>query len=203
MDMSALSTLTPEERLALKAALDEPEVDPMEKLAEVVKFQSDEMKALKEEVAALKTLVIDEIIGAVTETYKANERTAGLTSFKGRYGAQLDPLAEPFKKAFDKDLHESMFDHIDGMRGDEGFTDEVGDSEIKTIVDQIKERLNIKDEPAPAPEGEIGEAPAETGKAEEEPDEMQSMYDEIDRMKKRDESRAAAKSKAEPARKRA
>jgi len=193
MDMSALASLTPEERAALKAALDEPE-DPIGKLSSVIKMLSDEVSAMKESHEALKCLVMDDLIGGIKEAYDGNERSGRMEAFKGKYGATLDPLAEGFKKTFDSDLHEKAFDYADSLRGEEGFSDEVLDGKIKEVVAQIKERLGIKDEPAVVAEVKE-EKPADTGKAEEEPDEMKSMYDEIDRMKRRDASRSEARKK--------
>jgi hypothetical protein len=201
MDMSALQSLTPEERAALKAALDTPE-DPMAKLASAVQMLSEELSAVKEAHEALKCLVMDDLIGGIKEAYDGNERLGRMEAFKGKYGATLDPLAEPFKKTFARDLHDDAFKYYDGLSGEDGFSDEVGDGKIKEIVAQIKERLGIKDEPSAIVAEVKEEKPADTGKAEEEPDEMQSMYDEIDKMKRRDASRAEAR-KAEPARKRA
>jgi hypothetical protein len=193
MDMSALASLTPEERAALKAALDTPE-DPMAKIASAVEMLNAEVSAVKEAHEALKCLVMDDLIGGIKEAYEGNERSGRMEAFKGKYGATLDPLAEGFKKTFDSDLHEKAFDYADSLRGEEGFSDEVLDGKIKEIVAQIKERLGIKDEPAAIVAEVKEEKPAE-GKAEEEPDEMKSMYDEIDRMKRRDASRAEARKK--------
>ena len=48
MDMSVLSSLTPEERAALKSALDQAEEkDPVEQLAEVVEYLCGENKRLE------------------------------------------------------------------------------------------------------------------------------------------------------------
>lgn len=195
MDMSVLSSLSAEERAALKAALDEPECDPVEQLAEVVQFQCDEIKALKEEVANLKALVMDDLIGGIKEAYDGNVRTERMGEFKGKYASMLDPLAEPFKRTFGADLHEKAFDYADELRGEEGFSEDNLGAKLQEVVDQIKERLGMKEEPAPVVEEVTAEAekPAEEGKAEEEPyeEDAQKAWDEISAMKSRDDKRDA------------
>jgi hypothetical protein len=194
MDMSVLSSLTPEERAALKEALDKAEEpDPVEQLCAVVEFQLSEIKGLKEELSNLKALVMDDLIGGIKEAYDGNVRTERMGEFKGKYGSMLDPLAEPFKRTFGADLHDKAFDYLDSLRGEEGYNDEVGDSKIKEVIAQIKEKLGISD--APAVVAEVEATPAEEpkkkaeGEAEEEPEEdAKKAWNEIEAMKSRDTS---------------
>lgn len=195
MEMSAVQLLTPEERAALKAALDEAEQpDPMDKLAEVVEYLCDENKAMHEELSSLKALVMDELIGGIKEAYEGNVRTEKMGEFKGKYGSMLDPLAEPFKRTFGADLHDKAFDYMDQLRGEEGFTDEMGEGKLKEVIQQIKEKLGIADEPIVA-EVTTAEVPAKEeakGEADEEPEvdeDTQKAWDEIAAMKDRDDSR--------------
>jgi hypothetical protein len=193
-------SLTPEERAALRAALDEAEKpDPTAQLCEVVEYLCDELKALQESFASLKGLVMDDVIGGIKEAYDGNVRTERMGEFKGKYGAMLDPLAEPFEKTFGANLHDKAFDYMDSLRGEEGFNDEVGDAKLKEVIQQIKEKLGISDEPAavveevkaeePAAEASAEPAKAEA-EAEEEPDEdTKKAWDEIEAMKRRDEPR--------------
>lgn len=183
-------SLTPEERAALKAALDEAEKpDPMDELAELVEYLCNEVKALH--------LVMEDLIGGIKEAYEGNVRTERMGEFKGKYGSMLDPLAEPFQKTFGADLHDKAFDYMDQLRGEEGYTDEVGDSKLKEVIQQIKEKLGLN-EPAPVAavvteEVKPAEEPAaEKGEAEEEPEkDAQDAWNEIEAMKKRDDARSA------------
>ena len=198
MDMSVLSSLTPEERAALKAALDQAEEkDPVEQLAEVVEYLCGENKALKEELDRLKGLVMDDLIGGIKEAYDGNVRSERMNDFKGKYGSMLDPLSEPFKRTFGADLHEKAFDYMDGMRGEEGYTDEVGDSRLKEVIEQIKEKLGLNSPVVAEVTEEVKPAePAADGEAEEEPEEdAQKAWDEIAQMKKRDDARSAQREK--------
>ena len=196
MDMSVLSSLTPEERAALKAALDKAEEpDPMDQMAELFQFHADEIKSLREELANLKALVTDEIVGGIREAYDGRVREERMGEFKGKYGSMLDPLAEPFKKTFGADLHDKAFDYMDSLRSEEGFTDEVGDSKLKEVIAQIKEKLGISDAPVAAVEEVKVEPEAKAEEAEEPEEDAQKAWNEIEAMKKRDEARAAARDK--------
>lgn len=190
--------LTPEERATLRAALDEAEKpDPQDEISELVEYLCDEVKALQEEVAKLKGLVLDDLVGGIKEAYESNVRSERMNDFKGKYGSMLDPLAEPFEKTFGANLHDKAFDYMDKLRGEEGYTDEVGDSKLKEVIEQIKEKLGLN-APAPVAAVETVEVkPAEEGEAEEEPeDDAQKAFDEIEAMKKRDDARAAAREKS-------
>jgi hypothetical protein len=195
MDMSVLSSLSAEERAALKAALDEPVCDPIETLTGIVESQAGDIKALKEEIGNLKALVMDDLIGGIKEAYDGTVRTERMGEFKGKFGSMLDPLAEPFKRTFNADLHEKAFDYADELRGEEGFTEDNLGQKLQEVVDQIKERLGIKEEQSPviAEVAAEAEKPAEEGKAEEEPyeEDAQKAWDEISAMKSRDDKRDA------------
>jgi hypothetical protein len=187
MDMSGISTLTPEERAALKAALDEAEKpDPVAQLSGAVEMLCADNQAMREEIASLKKLVMEDIIGGVKEAYEGNVRTERMGAFKGKFGPMLDPLAEAFKRTFGADLHEKAFDYMDGLRGEEGYTDEMGDSKMSEVIAQIKEKLGLSD-PAPIV-AEVAEVKPAEGEAEEEPvdDETQTAWDEIAAMKDRE-----------------
>ena len=195
-------SLTPEERAALKAALDEADQpDPLEQVVEIVEYLCDEIKAVKEAHEALKSMVMEDLIGGIKEAYEGNERAGRMEAFKGKYGSMLDPLAAPFEKTFGANLHDKAFDYMDSLRGEDGYTDEMGDSKMKEVIEQIKEKLGLN-EPAPAVAvTEVGaspaEAPAAEGEADEEPDQdAQQAWNEIEAMKRRDDSREAAREKS-------
>jgi len=195
-----ISTLTPEERAALKAALDQEPEDPIGKIAEVLQMICAEIDAVKEELAAVKKTVYDDMIGSIKSLYGENVRADKMAEFKGKYGSMLDPLAEPFGKVYGGNLHEKAFDFLAGMQGDEGYTDEVGDGKLKEVLQTIKDKLGLS-EPA-AVSVEVAKPAEPEAPAPEADDEMSSMDDEIARMKRR-EDKKPKKSDDMPARRRA
>jgi hypothetical protein len=208
MDMSVLSSLSPEERAELMSALEAAnKPDPVCELTKVVDALKSDLSAAREEIGNLKALVMDDLIGGIKAAYDGNVRTERMGEFKSKFGSMLDPLAEPFKRTFSADLHEKAFDYADELRGEEGFSEDNLGAKLQEVVDQIKERLGMKEEPAAevvaevAPEAEKpAEAPA--GEAEEEPEEdAQMAWDEIAAMKKKDDAKSAQRDKNKPVRK--
>lgn len=186
MDASVLSALSPEERAALLAALqEEPEKDPVEQCLEAIEYLCEELDAVKKAHDALKALVMDDMIGGIREAVEANQRAEDLAGFKGKYGAMLDPFAEKFKGKYEgKDIHEYAFDGMNKLRGQEGY---LGDEpQMSGFVEFLKKELAD-----PAAVAEVKPAEAE-GEADEEPEaDAQAAYDEIEAMKRRDDKRDA------------
>lgn len=180
MDMSVLSSLSPEERAALMAALQaEPEKDPVEQLTETVQFLCGELDAVKKAHDALKALVMDDMIGGIKEAFEANQRMESMNGFKGKYGSMLDPFAGKFKDLYGKDLHEHTFDTF-------GSDEEGLDEKIANLVEELKAKIGLPPEtPAVVTAG-----PAEDS-ADEEPDDVKAAYNEIEKMKRRDDAREA------------
>lgn len=197
MDANVLSSLTPDERAALKAALEESESNPMDELAEAVKYLCTEIDSVKDMVKtqtdahdALKKLVMEELIGGLAEAYNSNKEAEEFEGFKGKHGGMFEPFAEKFKSTYGIDLLDRAFKHLRELQGEEGYSDEVGSSELEKIVNQIKERLGFEE---PAAVEVAVEKPAE-GEADEEPDDdTRAAWNEIEAMKKRDDYKEARK----------
>ena len=182
MDMSVLSSLSPEERAALLAALQqEPEPDPVEQLTSAVQYLCGELDAVKKAHDALKALVMDDMIGGIKEAFESNQRAEQMNGFKGKYGSALDPFAGKFKDLYGKDLHEHTFDTF-GSDG-EGL-----DEKIASLVEELKAKIGLPPE-TPAVVTATAE-PAEDS-ADEEPNDVKAAYAEIEKQKRRDDSREA------------
>ena len=194
-----IASLTPEERAALKAALDQEPEDPIGDIVGVLQTLANGLDACRADLVSLRKLVEDDMIGSIRSLYDENVRADKMSAFKGKYGSMLDPLAEPFKKVYGGDLHEQAFNYLDKMSGDEGYTDEIGDGSLKGILQTIKEKLGLSDPAAVAvpADTKVEETKEDTGD-----DELSSMDDEIARMKKR-EDKKTPKSDVPPARRRA
>lgn len=174
-----LSTLSPEERQTLREALDQEPADPMGQLAAVLDLLCSKLEALEERQSKLESVVVDEIIGGISNLYSDNMRVEGIKGLKGKYGDLFGQHEGAFKELYDGDVYEKLFDMIEEMKGGEGYTDEAGDSEIKKIAAQLGEKLAKVKGPEPA-------ATAVEVKTEEvEPDPMEKIVSGIKKMKTR------------------
>lgn len=185
MDMMSLDTLSPEEFDALEKAISARKQgadDPISTLASVV-------QSLMERLGRIEEDFYQKVLGGIDGLYKENMRAEGMKGFGEKYGGMFSPHAEDFKRTYGSDLMEKAFDYLESLKGEEGYSDEVGDGKLKELVDQIKGRLT-KPEAVAVEVTKAGVKPEAAAPAEEgEPDDSQSVYDEIARMKKREAAR--------------
>jgi len=190
-DLMGLESLAPEEIEALKAALaarENPPPDPIQVMASVVEMLLDKVQYLCDQVDKIQEDFYGKMIGGIQDLYSANMRTMGLKGFGDKYGSLLSPFADQFKTTFGDDLMEKAYDYLEALKGEEGYTDEIGDGKMKELAEQIKGRL------APAAVS-VSVEKAGPGTADEGPADgiTPDIEDEISRMKKREEARAKAR----------
>jgi len=174
MDLSALS---PEERQTLREQLGQEEQDPIAAIAAVMELFASKLEAIEERQAKLESVVVDEIIGGISNLYNDNMRVEGIKGLKGKYADLFGPHEGAFQELYGGDVYEKLFDMIEELKGGEGFTDELGDSKIKEIAAQLQKKISKVKEQAP------GAAVVEVKTEEEDP--MARMKAGIIRMKSR------------------
>ena len=132
--------------------------------------------ASEQRLQKLEGLVQDEIIGGITKLYDENMRFENIEGLRAKHGPMFEGMEEPFKDLYDSDLWEKLQDLLDELKAGEGYTDEMGDSKIKEIAEQLKTKLaKLKGENGQKPEAvavEVTKAVPEL-----------SMEDRIKRMK--------------------
>ena len=158
-----LNTLSPEEKQALRDALGQEEQDPMAAIASVFELFASKLESLEERQTKLESVVVDEIIGGISNLYNDNMRVEGIKGLKGKYADLFGPHEGAFQELYGGDVYEKLFDMIEELKGGEGFTDELGDSKIKEIAGQLQEKLSkVKGSPeAAAVEIKTEETPKE------------------------------------------
>ncbi|MFZ1057951.1 MAG: hypothetical protein WAP47_02025, partial [Candidatus Rokuibacteriota bacterium] len=80
-----LSVLSPEERQTLREQLGQEEQDPIAAIAAVMELFASKLEALEERQAKLESVVVDEIIGGISNLYNDNMRVEGIKGLKGKY----------------------------------------------------------------------------------------------------------------------
>lgn len=175
MDVSALS---PEEKQALLEALQgggSPQVE------QVLGLIVEKLTALEERHTKLEAVVMDEIIGGITNLYKENSRLDGIKGLQGKYGDLFGESAGQFGELYGGDLYEKLFDHLEAMRGEEGFTDEAGDASVKEIAQQLAGRIGKVKGPKEAPQEVAAAVEAKAEPA----DPMAAVVDGVKKLKTR------------------
>ncbi len=195
-----INGLTPEERAALKEALNQEEPpDPISTLASVLEMVLDKFEEVTGKLDRLENDFYKTLLGGIDGMYKENMRAEGMKGFHEKHGGMFSPYADDFKRIFGDDLMEKAYDYLESLKGEEGYSDEVGQGKLSELVEQIKSRIGPKEPPAVAEVTKIEAGPTEP--APESSDGIDSsLEDEIARMKKRDEEKESSRG---PARKRA
>lgn len=178
-----LSMLSPEEKEILRAALNEQPSESHGDIDDDRAFLEPIVKALQlltEKVEMLEKVVMDDIIGGVKSLYDENVRKTSIDELRGKYGSMFDPLEPAWKEMNEGgDLYEKLYEIVEKLRGEEGYTDEIGDEKIKDIAGKLGEKVKKISEIKP--EGEkIVEVQA-IG----EPDKLAGMLDRIKSQKAR------------------
>ncbi len=177
-----LSSLSPEEKQALLEALQQEGQDPVQALCEVVAMLAEKLDSAMERLGKLEGLVVDEIIGGLDGLYQDNLRVEGIKGLKGKYGELFGPHEGTFKELYDADVYEKLFDMLEGMKGEEGFSEEAGDTKVKGLAAQMAEKFGKLKAPPAEPEKP---AAVEVAKVAVEEDPMKPLIAGIQRMKKR------------------
>lgn len=136
----------------------------------------DEVEKLKACHEELERMVKDEIIGGVTKLYNENLRLDGISGIKGKYGEQFQPYEGVFQALVDDpnaDLYANLYDKLESMKSDEGFSEETGHDYVMSILEKLKGS-------APAPAVSV-----EVEKVEEVPTEEEALVTRLRNMKKK------------------
>lgn len=154
-----LTGLSPEEMRELEESLtafhrsESPMIHP---------DQSEDMAMIKPLVSALQALAsrvdiidrkVDEMsdhyfnqfIGGLTKLYDDNERSQGIETLRGKYGADFEPHSKLLGALLPEgsDIYGSMFDHIKSHYDEDDFDpDDFVDSILDEIEDKIQELRN-------------------------------------------------------------
>jgi len=141
-------------------------------------------EAAEERLAKLESTVMDEIIGGITKLYDENTRFENIGGLKTKYAELFGDAEGSFKDMYDADLWEKLQDLIDELKGDEAYTDEMGDSKIQEVAAQLKAKLaKLRGEEA-EPEGAAVAVEVEkSDEPEGEEDPMGPIVDKIKQMK--------------------
>ena len=189
-----LSSLTPEERAALKAELDAPPPeDPVKMIASLMDMLIERMQDLDERICRIDTFIQKDLIGGIKELSDSQASAARLSGLKGKYGSLFEPHASYLKDRLGdpEKIYDLLDQHLAELRGVDGYTDETGDSSIKSIAEEIGRRVSeITGKPVVVEEAASAETPAaeavEAAPEAEESDPMAKLKEFISKMKERD-----------------
>ena len=136
-----IATLSPEERAALKAQLEEEPCDPVEELAKALDIIVDKMESMEERVGKIEKTVLDDLIGGIKGLYDENVRASGISDLKGKYGSMFEPYEKGLGELGVTDLYGSLHSMLSELKGSPDYNDEMGDSKIKEVAKTIADKF--------------------------------------------------------------
>ena len=193
-DLSTLSQPEKDQLLAMlaeKVGLEAPagghadeqqDKETMEPLVQAVLALCEKVKSLEEKVEGLDKIVMDEIIGGVTNLYNERKRMSGIDELSGKYKEKFSPYEGFFKELSGSDLYDALYDEIQNMKGEGSDWD---DEKESGAIEQILGNIKAKHDKIKGIEPPVEGVAIEVSTAQAEPDEMGSLQERIRGMRKK------------------
>lgn len=192
-----VSSLSPEEKdrlleaLIEKAGLEAPEgghadveqdKETMKPLVDAVLALCEKVKAIDEKLEGLDKIVMDEIIGGVTNLYNERKRMSGIDELSGKYKEKFSPYEGFFKELSGSDLYDALYDEIQNMKGE---NPEWDDEKESSAIEQILGNIKAKHDKIKGIEPPVEGVAIEVSTAQAEPDEKEKLAERIRAMRKK------------------
>ena len=166
----AIGDLSAEERAALKAELEsyqEPE-DPIAELATIIEIVGEKIQELCARMDKLEDFIQNGLIGGLDALATERAKVSAIGDLKGKYGSLFpdtyggylkDHLGDNYNDA----LWELIYADLEKLKGTDGYTDEVGETSIKSLAENIGKRVTALTGTAPEVKAEEPSASSEAG----------------------------------------
>lgn len=115
-----------------------------------IEYLTDNYKHLADEIAEIKTAIMDELINPIKESYDSYKHDEALSDFRCKYAEKLEPFGDKLKaiEGDDFDIVEKAFDDFskreDGI-AEEDFVNELS-SKVESQLDAIAKAFNVEKE---------------------------------------------------------
>jgi hypothetical protein len=134
--------------------------------------------AYEERIASLEKTLMEDMIGGIRKLYADNVRTEGLEGLKSKYGDLFNPHMDAFKEFYpSEDLWSRLYDSLESMKGQDGYSDEMGDKRVREIADQLGAKVAKVRGPVAA---KVEVATPEAGEV----DPMSALVESVKKMKR-------------------
>jgi len=176
--------LSPEDIALMKQAIAEHEggaghpdaaqdVAQMTPLIEAVQFLAAQMETMNERIEKIEKVVMEDLIGGITNLYKTNQRDSSIAGLKEKYGSLFDPHKDALDAFYPGvDIYDHLQDLLEEMKGEDGFSDEAFDGTVRESVQELQDKIakltGKQDQNSGEPQ-EGGEAKVEVEVSKEEP----------------------------------
>jgi hypothetical protein len=121
----------------------ESEEEFLDPLINVIEILVQKVQELEEKHEMVERIVMDEIVGGVSQLYQKNCRMNRMDELKGKYSSKFDPYMDAYKTLNDgaDDLWDRLYDHLDELKeaaGETGFNE---DEAVDSIATQLRDKI--------------------------------------------------------------
>jgi hypothetical protein len=136
-----LSTLSPEEKQELMAALSEPQEDPIQTLASAMELLMAKVESVEKKVDEVCKVVYDDFIGGIKDLASEKSKADRIGGLKSSYGGLFSGYSDYLGDHLEGDpdgIYPLLADRLDELKDSEGFDEK---SEIERIAQEIGARV--------------------------------------------------------------
>lgn len=120
----------------------ESEEEFLDPLINVIEILVTKVQELEEKHEMVERIVMDEIVGGVSQLYQKNCRMNRMDELKGKYSSKFDPYMDAYKTLNDgqDDLWDRLYDHLDELKeaAGEGYNE---DEAVDSIATQLRDKI--------------------------------------------------------------
>jgi hypothetical protein len=136
-----LSSLSPEEKQELMAALSEPQEDPIQTLASAMELLMAKVESVEKKVDEVCKVVYDDFIGGIKDLASEKSKADRIGGLKSSYGGLFSGYSDYLGDHLDGDpdgIYPLLADRLDELKDSEGFDEK---AEIERIAQEIGARV--------------------------------------------------------------
>lgn len=159
--------------------------ETIEPLITVIKEILNKQAAMDEELDGLHKLVVEELIGGITDMYHQEERIKGIGSLSSKYGEKFSPFGDFYKElSGGSDIMEKLYEELQERKSSkEDWSDSDEESTIEELLNELTSR-HERIKGLTAPKATEVEVVVEKEEPKEEPkDEMEALREKVRKMK--------------------
>lgn len=120
----------------------EQDIEQLKPLIEAVQFLAGQLETFNDRLEKLEKVVLEDIVGGITDLYKKNQRESSIAGLKEKYGSLFDPHKDALEAFYPGvDIYDKIQDMLEQMKGEDGFTEEAFDGSVREAVKELQDRI--------------------------------------------------------------
>lgn len=111
-------------------------------LVQALEYLIQKVEQLETKLCGVEKVVMDDIIGGITNLYDENIHAQKKSGIMSKYGEKFKPFEGAIKELYpNEDLYEQLLEELEELRKGEGYTEELEGSHVDGIASKLKEKF--------------------------------------------------------------